>query len=57
MIKSLTGGISMQIVRHGHRLLDVTHSIQLGYYGILKTSALITVNAGWNPIDVKLLVN
>ena len=53
MIKSLTDGISMQIVRHGHRLLDVIHGVQFRYYGIFKASALITLNAGQNPIDVE----
>ena len=38
----------MQIVWHGHRLLDVIHGVQLGNYGILKTSALVTVNMGWD---------
>ena len=47
----------MQIVRHGHRLLDVIHGVQFRYDGIFKTSALITVNAGQNPIDIEPLVN
>ena len=57
MIKSLTDGISMQIVRHGHRLLDVIPGVQFGYNCIFKTLAFITVNASWNPIDIKPFVN
>ena len=53
MIKSLPDGISMQIVRHGHKLLDVIHGVQFRYYGIFKALALITVNVGWNPIDIE----
>ena len=53
MIKSLTDGISTWIVRHGHRLLDVIHGVQLGDYGVFKTLALIAMNAGWDPIDVE----
>ena len=30
---------------------------RLGDYIIFKTSALITVNAGWNPIDIEPFVN
>ena len=50
-IESFTDGISTWIVRHGHRLLDVIHQVQFRDYSIFKTSALITVNAGQNPID------
>ena len=53
MIESFTDGISMWIVRCGHWLLDVIHGAQMGNYTILKTSALITVNVGQNPIDVE----
>ena len=35
-IKSFTDGISTQIVRHGHGLLDVIHGVQLSNYGIFK---------------------
>ena len=56
-IESLTDGISTWIVRHGHRLLDVIHGVQFGNNCIFKTSALITVNVGWNPIDIKPFVN
>ena len=38
----------------GHRLLDAIHGVQLGYYGIFKTSALITVNVGWDAIHIEL---
>ena len=47
----------MQIVWHGHRLLDVIHGAQLGYYGIFKTLGLITVNAGWDTIYIELFLN
>ena len=47
----------MQIVRCGYRLLDVIHGVEFGYYDIFKTSALTTVNAGLNPIDIKPLVD
>ena len=47
----------MQILWCGHRLLDVVHGVQFGHYDILKTSALIAVNVGQNPIDVKPLVD
>ena len=49
-MESFADGISMQIVWCGHRLLDVIHGVQLRYYGILKTLALITVNAGQDAI-------
>ena len=57
MIESFTDGISMQIVWHGHRLFDVLHGVQLGYYGIFKTSALTTVNAGWDTIYIEPFLN
>ena len=57
MIKSLTDGISTWIVMCGHRLLEVMHGVQLRDYGIFKTSALTTVNAGWDPIDIEPFVN
>ena len=57
MIKSLTDGISMWIVRCGHRLLDVIHEVQSRYNRIFKTSALIAVNVGQNTIDVEPFVN
>ena len=53
MIKPFTDGISMQVVRHGCRLLDVIHGVQLGNYGILKTSALVAVNMGQDAIHVE----
>ena len=53
MIESFTDGISMQIVWCGHRLLDVMHGVQLGYYGIFKTLALITVNVGQDTIYIE----
>ena len=56
MNKPFTDGISMQMVRCSHRLLDVIHVVQLGHYLIFKTLALITVNVGQNPIDVKPVV-
>ena len=43
----------MQIVWHGHRLLDVIHGVQLGFYGIFKTSAIITVNMGQDAIHIE----
>ena len=52
-VKSLTDGISMWIVRYGHRLLDVIHGVQLRNYGILKTSALVTVNTGQDAIHIE----
>ena len=55
MIKSFTDGISMWIVWHGHRLLDVIHGVQLGYYGIFKTLALITVNSGQDAVQIEAL--
>ena len=45
----------MQIVWHGHRLLDVIHGVQLGNYGIFKTSALVAVNMGWDAIHIEPL--
>ena len=53
MIKPFTDGISMWIVRCGHRLLDVIHGVQLGNYGILKTSALVTVNMGQDAMHIE----
>ena len=47
----------MWIVRHGHGLLDVIHGVQFRYDCIFKPSALITVNAGQNPIDIEPLVD
>ena len=47
----------MQIVWSGHRLLDVIHGVQLGYYGIFKTSALITVNPGQDVIYIEPFFN
>ena len=41
------------IVRCGHRLLGVIHGVQLGNYSTFKTSALINVNAGQDPIDIE----
>ena len=46
-------GSSMQIVWCGHRLLDFIHGVQLGNYGIFKTSALVTVNMGKNAIHIE----
>ena len=57
MIKSLTDGISMWIVRCGHRVLDVIHGVQFGYNCIFLTLALIAVNEGWYPIDIKPFVD
>ena len=57
MIESFTDEISMWIVWCGYRLLDVIHGVQLGYYGIFKTSALITVNAGWDTIYIEPFLN
>ena len=56
-MKSFADGIPMWIVWCGHRLLDVIHGVQVGYYGIFKTSALITVNAGWDAIHIKPFLN
>ena len=53
MIKSFADGISMWIVWHGHRLLDVIHGVQLRKYGIFKTSALVTVNTGQDAIHTE----
>ena len=47
----------MQIVRHGHRLLDVIHGVQFRYDCIYNASALITVNVGQNPTDIEPLVD
>ena len=47
----------MWIVWHGHRLLDVIHRVQLGNYGILKTSALVTMNTGQDAIHIEPLFN
>ena len=47
----------MWIVRHGYRLLDVIHGFQLGDYIIVKTLALIAVNASQNAIDVEPCVD
>ena len=52
-IKSFTDGISMQIVRHGGGLLDAIHGVQLRNYGIFKTSALVTVDMGWDAIHIE----
>ena len=57
MIESFADGISTQIVWHHHRLLDVIHEVQLGYYGIFKPLALITVNAGWDAIYIEPFFN
>ena len=43
----------MQIIWHGHRLLDVIHGVQLGNDGIFKTLALIAVNVGWDAIHIE----
>ena len=43
----------MQIVGHGHGLFDVIHGVQLGNYGIFKTSALIAVNTGQDAIYIE----
>ena len=51
MIKPFTDGIYMWVVKHCCRLLDVICGVQVENYRILKTSALIAVNAGWNPIE------
>ena len=56
-IEPFTNRIPAWIVRHGHRLLDVIHGVQMGDDVIFKTSALVTVNVGWNPIDVKPFVD
>ena len=53
MIESFANGISMRIVWHGQRLLDVIHEVQLRNYGILKTSALVTVNTGLDAIHIE----
>ena len=53
MIEPFTNRIPMWIVRHGHRLLDVIHGVQMGDDIIFKASALVTVIADWNPIDTK----
>ena len=45
------------IVWHGHRLLDVINGVQLGNYGILKPSALVTVNTGQDGIHIEPLFN
>ena len=57
MIEPFTDGIPMWIVRCGHRLLDVILEVQMGDNTIFKTLALIAVNAGQNPIDIKPFVN
>ena len=57
MIEPFTDGISMWIVRHGPRLLDFIHGVQLENYSIFRTLALITVNMGQNLIDIEPLVN
>ena len=49
--------ISMYILWCGHRLLDVIHGVQLGYYGIFKASALITMNAGHDTIYIEPFLN
>ena len=43
----------MQIVGCGHRLLDAIHGLQLGNYGIFKTSTLVTVNMGRHAIHIE----
>ena len=57
MIEPFTDGISTWIVRHGHRLPDVIHGVQVGNYIILKALDLIDVNAGQNPIDIEPFVD
>ena len=57
MIESLTDWISMWIVRHGCRLLDVIHGVKFRDYCIFKTSALIAGDACQNPIDIEQFVN
>ena len=52
-----TDGTSMQIIRCSHRLLDVIHEVQMGNYTVFKTSALITVDAGQNPIYVEPFID
>ena len=47
----------MQIVWCGCRLIDVIHGVQLGYYGIFKTLALITVNVGCDAIYIEPFLN
>ena len=47
----------MQVVRQGNRLFEVKHRVQMGDDVILKTSALITMNVGWNPIGIKPFVD
>ena len=47
----------MQILRCAHRQFDIIHGVQPGDYGILKTSALITINASQNPIGIKAFVD
>ena len=55
MVKPFAYKIPTLVVRHGHRLLDVIHGVQMGDV-ILKTLAFITLNVGQNPIDLKLFV-
>ena len=43
----------MRIVGCGCGLFDVIHGVQLGNYGIFKTSALITVNTGRDAIYIE----
>ena len=57
MIEPFTNRISTQILRCGHRLLDIIHGVQMGDDVILKTSALVTVNVGQNSRDVKPFVD
>ena len=57
MIEPFTHGISTQFVRHGHRLLNAIHGVQMTDYIIFKTLALITVNADQNPIDTEPFVD
>ena len=57
MIKPFMYTIPTRIVRCGCRLLDFIHGVQMEEDVILETLALITMNVGQNPIDVKPLVN
>ena len=57
LIEPFTNQIPTQIVRCGHRLIDVIHGVQMGDYIIFKTSALVTVNTGQNPIHIEPFID
>ena len=57
MIEPFKNRIPTKIVRCGCGLLDVTHGVQNGDDVIFKTLALITMNMGQYPIDIKPFVD